>query len=72
MLRQYLQAAMNEAHYEMIEGDGTFLGTVPDFQGVYSNAGTLEACKTELEEVLEEWIFLRISQGLAVPVMEGI
>jgi predicted RNase H-like HicB family nuclease len=72
MLRQYIQTAMSQAHYEMLDDDGTFVGTVPGFQGVYSNARTLEACRTELEEVLEEWLFLRISRGLAVPVVEGM
>ena len=72
MLRQYIQTAMTKAHYEILEDDGGFLGTVPGFQGVYSNARTLEACREELEEVLEEWIFLRISRGLSVPVIEGI
>ena len=72
MLRQYLHAAMDMAHYEMLEDDNTFLGTVPGFQGVYANAQTLEACRTELEEVIEEWLFLRISRGLPVPVLNGI
>ena len=72
MLRQYLQAAMTKAHYEILDDDGSFLGTVPGFQGVYSNAGTLEACRAELEEVIEEWVFLRISRGLSVPVVDGI
>ncbi len=72
MLIQYIQTAMARAHYEILDDDGTFLGTVPGFQGVYSNAQTLEACRAELEEVIEEWIFLRISRGLAVPVIEGI
>lgn len=72
MLLQYIQTAMTKAHYEILDDDGTFVGTVPGFQGVYSNARTLEACRAELEEVLEEWIFLRISRGLPVPVVEGI
>ena len=72
MLRQYLDAAMAQAHYEILEDDGTFVGTVPGFQGVYANAETLEACRTELAEVLEEWLFLRISRGLPTPVINGI
>ncbi len=43
MLRQYVQTAMTKAHYEILEDDGGFLGTVPGFQGVYPNARTLEA-----------------------------
>jgi len=33
---------------------------------------TLEDCRDELEEVLEEWIFLRIARGLPLPVIDGI
>lgn len=71
MLRKYIQAAMDKAHYEIMEDDDAFLGTIPGFQGVYSTAPTLEACRDELEETLEEWIFLRISHGLSVPDAGG-
>ena len=67
-----MQAAMNKAHYEILEDDGTFVGTIPGFQGVHANAPTLEACRDKLEEVLEEWIFLRISRGLRVPDADGL
>jgi len=43
-----------------------------DFDGVYANADTLEGCRDELEEVLEEWIFFRISRNLSLPVVDGI
>ena len=42
------------------------------FQGVYANARTLEACREELEEVLEEWILLRVSKNLPLPVVDDI
>lgn len=72
MLRKYLQAAMNKAHYEILDDDGSFVGTIAGFQGVYANAPTLEACRDEMEEVLEEWLFFRISRGLDVPEMDGL
>jgi predicted RNase H-like HicB family nuclease len=40
-------------------------------EGVYANAATLEACRDELEEVLEEWVLFRVSRSLAVPVIDG-
>ncbi|MFQ6116131.1 MAG: hypothetical protein ACE5NG_18880 [bacterium] len=45
---------------------------MPGFGGVYANAPTLEQCREELEEVLEEWIFFRISRGLPLPIVNGI
>ena len=72
MLTKYLSAAMHKARYEILEDDGTFYGEIPGFDGVYSNAGTLEECRDELEEVLEEWLFFRISGNLSIPVVDGI
>lgn len=67
MLREYLRIAMQQARYEILEEDRTFYGEIPNFDGVYGNAETLEKCREELEEVLEEWLFFRISRNLDVP-----
>jgi predicted RNase H-like HicB family nuclease len=70
MLTQYVKAAMRQAKYELLSDDGSFYGEIPDFEGVYANADTLEACRDELEEVLEEWILFRVSRNLALPVKD--
>ena len=72
MLRNYIQAAMRQARYEILPDEGTFYGEIPGFDGVYANADKLETCREELEEVLEEWVLLRISRNLPLPVVEGI
>ena len=72
MLTEYLQAAMRRAKYEILPDDGSFYGEIPDFQGVYANARTLESCREELQEVLEGWVFFRISKNLALPVVDGL
>jgi len=72
MLTKYIQAAMQQAKYETLSDDGSFYGEIPDFDGVYSNAKTLEACREELEEVLEDWILFRVSRSLPLPVVDGI
>jgi predicted RNase H-like HicB family nuclease len=33
---------MRKVMYEILPDDGTFYGEIPDFNGVYSNADTLE------------------------------
>ena len=71
MLTKYLQAAMRRAKYEILPDDGTFYGEIPGFEGVYANAATLEACREELEEVLEEWVLFRVSEHLALPEVDG-
>ena len=72
MLTEYLRAAMRRAKYEILPDDGSFYGEIPDFQGVYANAGTLESCREELQEVLEGWVFFRVSKNLALPVVDGL
>jgi predicted RNase H-like HicB family nuclease len=72
MLTKYIQAAMRRAKYEIIEDDKTFFGHIPELQGVWANADTLEACREELEEVLEEWITFGIAWHHSFPVLDGI
>ncbi|ARV60255.1 HicB family protein [Nostocales cyanobacterium HT-58-2] len=72
MFTKYTQAAMHRAKYKILSEDGTFYGEIPEFEGVWANADTLEACREELAEVLEEWILLRVSRNLPLPVVDGI
>lgn len=72
MLTRYIQAAMRKARYEILPDDGSFYGNIPGFDGVWANAPTLEACREELEEVLEDWIVLGLSKQLPLPVVKGI
>ena len=72
MLSRYISSAMKKAIYEIPEDDSSFYGRIPGFKGVYANADTLEECREELEEVLEEWLFFRISRNLFVPEVNGM
>lgn len=72
MLMKYINSALRQAKYEIIEDDGTFYGEIPGFQGVWANASTLEDCRDELAEVLEEWIFLHLADNTPLPVVDGI
>jgi predicted RNase H-like HicB family nuclease len=72
MLRDYIRAALHRAKYEILPDDGTFYGEIPGLEGVYASARTLESCREELEEVLEEWILLRVSKNLPLPIVDGI
>ena len=72
MLIQYIQAAMRQAKYEILNDDKSFYGEIPGFQGVYANAETLEDCRNELAEVLEGWIFLHLADNTPLPVVNGL
>jgi predicted RNase H-like HicB family nuclease len=72
MLLEYIQAALRRAKYEILSDDGSYYGEVPGCQGVYAQASTLEACREELREVLEEWVLFPVHQHLSLPVIDGI
>jgi predicted RNase H-like HicB family nuclease len=71
MLTDYIKSAMAEAQYKMLE-DGSFFGEIPSCQGVYANDPKLEACRTELQEVLEDWLLLRFRAGHKIPTVANI
>jgi len=71
MVTRYLRAAMRGAKYELLE-EGGYYGSIPGLEGVWADAVSLEQCRDELEEVLEEWLLFRLSRQLAVPVVDGI
>jgi predicted RNase H-like HicB family nuclease len=72
MLTKYIRAALHHARYEILADDGSFYGEIPVCNGVYANATTLEDCREQLEEVLEEWILFRVSRTLPLPAIDGI
>jgi predicted RNase H-like HicB family nuclease len=72
MLTKYIEAAMKHAHYEILPDDGTIYGEIPDCRGVYANAKTLEECREELAEVLEDWLLFRIHKNLSLPKIDGL
>ena len=63
---------MRQAKYEILSDDGSFYGEIPNLQGVYANAATLEDCREELAEVLEGWILFRVSRNHPLPVVNGL
>ncbi len=71
MLTEYISQAMRKAHYEILE-DESFFGEIPGFLGVYANSDSLEACRAELQEVLEGWIVLGLQLGHSLPEIQGI
>ena len=72
MLLEYIQAALRRAHYEILPDDRSYYGAVPECTGVYAQAQTLEGCREELREVLEEWVLFRVHRNLPLPSIDGI
>ena len=72
MLASYLDQAMEQAVYEIIEDEETYWGEIPGLQGVWARHTSLEGCRRELREALGDWIALRLRLGLAIPVIAEI
>jgi predicted RNase H-like HicB family nuclease len=72
MLLEYIRAALRHANYEILADDGSYYGEIPECNGVYANARTLEECREELREVLEEWVLFRVHRNLKLPAIDGI
>ena len=70
MLSEYIQKALEKAEYKKLE-DGTWFAEIPGFEGVWANGQTVEQCRTELLEVLEEWLLLKIRDNDPIPEIEG-
>ena len=63
MISQYVASALERAHYRSID-NGTFAATVRGLKGVVATGTSLEACRRDLVEVIEEWVLVRVARGL--------
>jgi predicted RNase H-like HicB family nuclease len=72
MLAEYIDKAMQQAVYEIIEDEGTYWGEIPGLQGVWACHATLEGCQRELREALSDWVALRLRLSLPIPMVAGI
>ncbi len=71
MLSQYLAAALGLAHFELLD-DGSYYGEVVALPGVWADGDTLEQCRQQLQEVLEDWVVLTLRSGDPLPPLGGI
>ena len=66
MLTDFLYTKLSSATYKLLK-DGTYYGAIPSVRGVWANADTLERCREELKEVLEDWLVLKLQSGDTIP-----
>jgi predicted RNase H-like HicB family nuclease len=72
MIEAYIQAALDRAHYEKIEDLKPYYGEVPGLDGVWANGRTLEECRRELAEAIEDWLLFSIAKGFPIPPVGGV
>lgn len=72
MLLQYIQTALEHAHYEIIEDTEPFYGEVPPLAGIWATGKTLEECRRNLAEAIEDWVLFSIAKGLPIPALGDV
>lgn len=70
MFAEYITAALSKANYKILD-NGEYVATVSGLQGVWATGKTIEGARTELVEVIEGWIALRLRLGLPIPMMDN-
>lgn len=66
MISEFIAKKLREARYKLLK-DGTYFGAIPGLKGVWANAKNLEMCTKELQEVLEDWLLLKVRDCEPVP-----
>ena len=72
MLIEYIEEALNRAHYEIIEDVEPFYAEVKELPGVWASGTTLEECRKNLRDTIEGWIILSIKKELPIPKLGNI
>ena len=66
MLTRYIREAMKRARYKTL-GDQTWFGEISGLAGVWANEPSRSECRAVLEEVLGEWLILKIRDDDPIP-----
>jgi predicted RNase H-like HicB family nuclease len=69
MIREYIQAALEHARYEIIKDEEPYYGEIEGLQGVWATGKTLEQCRQRLVDVVDGWVLVRLSRGLPIPAI---
>ena len=67
MLLEYIQTALESAKYEIIDDEEPYYGEVPSLVGVWATGKTLEECRRNLAEAIEDWVLFSVAKGLPIP-----
>jgi len=72
MLTEYLSAALESAHYELIDDPEPYYGHISALKGVWATGVTLEDCRRRLASALEDWVLFSVARGLELPTLGDV
>ena len=62
MLSSFINSKLNTASYKILP-DRSYFGEIKALRGVWASARSLEVCRRELQEVLEDWLMVKVRSG---------
>lgn len=72
MIDAYVRAALERAKCEYLSEDGIFFCEIPGLQGVWSSSDSEQDARSELADVVEDWVRLGLELGHHIPVLDSI
>ncbi len=69
---EYIDEALKKAKYEIINDEEPYYGEIPEIKGVWATGKSLEECRQQLRETLDEWLILSFKKNLPIPDINGI
>lgn len=66
MISQFIEKKLKIARYKHLK-DGNYFAEIPGLRGVWANAKNVEDCRRELQEVLEDWLLLKVQDRETIP-----
>jgi len=70
--RDYIEAAMRRATYEVIDDPEPHYGHIEELPGLWATGTTEAECRERLAEVVAGWIVVRLRLGMAIPPVDGV
>ncbi len=67
MFTQYVRTVMAQAKVEKIKDPLPYYASIPGFKGVWAQGKTRKQALQELQEVLEEWLLIKVRKQQFVP-----
>ena len=71
VLTEYLDAALRHIRMERLPEDGQMYAEIPVCPGVWASAQDEEGVRRGIQEVLEEWLILKIRDREPIPDFDG-
>lgn len=73
LMSTYVRLAMKKVAAPKQLEDGTWYAEIPELTGIWANGEDLKQCLDELEEVLLDWLLIKIEhEDRDIPIMDGI